>query len=126
MEDNKIKCAKCFKEMEECKYKTCDRCREYMRQNHQKNKEKFNARRRDYYYNHIEEAKEYNKKYKEEHREEMNARRRKHRAENIEQVNTKIKWMTCPVCNDYPIQSKNYKRHLGTALHQENLKKLEH
>ena len=27
MEDNKIKCAKCFKEMEEGKYKTCDRCK---------------------------------------------------------------------------------------------------
>ena len=33
MEDTKVKCAKCFKEMEEGKYKTCDKCREYMRAN---------------------------------------------------------------------------------------------
>ena len=46
MEDTKVKCAKCFKEMEEGKYKTCDKCREYMRANHQKNKEKYNERRR--------------------------------------------------------------------------------
>ena len=39
MEDTKVKCAKCFKEMEEGKYKTCDKCREYMGANHQKNKE---------------------------------------------------------------------------------------
>ena len=49
----------------------------------------------------------------------MNARRRKHRAENIEQVNTKIKWMTCPVCNDYPIQSKNYKAFGDSATSRE-------
>ena len=48
MEDTKVKCAKCFKEMEEGKYKICDKCREYMRANHQKNKEKYNERRREY------------------------------------------------------------------------------
>ena len=26
MEDTKVKCAKCSKEMEEGKYKTCDKC----------------------------------------------------------------------------------------------------
>ena len=31
MENNKIKCAKCFKEMEEGKYKTCEKCRDFMR-----------------------------------------------------------------------------------------------
>ena len=35
----------------------------------------------------------------------------------------KTKWMTCPVCNDYPIQSINFKRHTQTIKHQENLKK---
>ena len=34
-----------------------------MRANHQKNKETYNERRRDYYYNHIEEAKEYARNY---------------------------------------------------------------
>ena len=38
MEDTKVKCAKCFKEMEEGKYKTCDKCREYMRANYQRTK----------------------------------------------------------------------------------------
>ena len=108
MEDTKVKCAKCFKEMEEGKYKTCDKCGEYMRANHQKNKEIHNERRREYYYNHIEEAKEYARNYGRTHREEINERRRNHRAENIEQVNAKIKWMTCPVCDDYEIQCKNY------------------
>ena len=114
MEDTKVKCAKCFKEMEEGKYKTCDKCREYMRANHQKNKEKYNERRREYYYNHIEEAKEYARNYGRTHREEINERRIIHRAENIEQVNAKITWMTCPVCDDYEIQCKNYKRHTHT------------
>ena len=102
--------------MEEGKYKNCDKCREYMRANHQKNKEKQNERRRDYYYNHIEEAKEYA-------RNERRRNHRCHRAENIEQVNAKIKWMTCPVCDDYEIQCKNYKRHARTTKHLENLKK---
>ena len=109
--------------MEEGKYKTCDKCREYMGANHQKNKEKYNERRRDYYYNHIVEAKEYARNCGRTHREEINERRRNHRAENIEQVNAKIKWMTCPVCDDYEIQCKNYKRHTQTTKHLENLKK---
>ena len=107
--------------MEEGKCKTCDKCREYMRANHQKNKEKYNERRREYYYNHIEEAKEYARNYGRTHREEINERRRNHRAENIEHVNAKIKWMTCPVCDDYEIQCKNYKRHTQTTKHLENL-----
>ena len=35
----------------------------------------------------------------------------------------KTKWMTCPVCNDYPTQSIKFKRHTQTIKHQENLKK---
>ena len=123
MEDIKTKCAKCKKGMEESKYKTCDNCREYMRQNHQKNKEKYYEQRRDHYYNHIEEAREYAKNYGREHREEINARRRKHRAENSDKNIAKIRWMKCPVCDNYEIQSSNYKRHTQTIMHQENLKK---
>ena len=122
MEDNKIKCAKCFKEMEECKYKTCDKCREYMRANHQNNKEKRNERRRNHYYEHIDEAKEYARKYSKEHREEINARRRQYRAENVDEVNDKIKWMTCPVCKS-ELQTGNWKRHTLTKIHQKNINK---
>ena len=35
----------------------------------------------------------------------------------------KIKWMKCPVCDDYDIQLKNYKRHTTTMKHQDNFKK---
>ena len=123
MEDNKISCAKCFKEMEEGRYKTCDKCREYMRNYHQKNKEKNNARRMEHYIQNREHALEYARQYGKENRAKINERRRIHRAENIETVNAKIKWMKCPVCDNYEIQSKNYKRHTLTGLHQENLKK---
>ena len=124
MEDTKIKCAKCFKEMEECKYKICDKCREYMRANHQNNKEKRNERRRNHYYDHIDEAKEYARKYHKEHREERNEKKRelyaKVRTENIDEVNAKIKWMTCPVCKS-ELQIGNWKRHTQTKIHQGNL-----
>ena len=125
MGDTKNKCAKCFKGMDEVKYKTCEKCREYMRQDHQKNKERNNARRMEHYWNNREHAREYARKYKQEHREEINAKKREYRAKNYEQEYAKIKWMTCPVCNNYPIQSQNYKRHLTTALHRENLEKSE-
>ena len=92
---------------------------------HNKNKEKNNERRMNHYWNNRDQAREYARKYKQEHREEINAKARERRAKNYEEEYAKIKWMTCPVCNNYPIQSNNYKRHLGTALHQENLKKIE-
>lgn len=122
MDNQKPKCAKCLKEMDEDKYKTCDKSREYMKQNHQKNKEARNQRRMEYYRNHLEEAKACAKKYKEEHRAEINERTRKHRAENIEKITAKIKWTKCPTYN-WEVQSKHVKRHTQTLVHQENLKK---
>ena len=62
--------------MDEGKYKTCARCREYMRQNHQKNKDKRYERRRKYYSEHRDAQLEYNKNYRREHSEETNERKR--------------------------------------------------
>ena len=121
---NKQICKGCSKEKEESKFKTCEKCREKNKNQHYKNKEKNNERRRNHYYENREHALEYAKAYNEEHREEINERRRKHRVNNIETVNAKIKWMTCPVCNNYEIKCSNYKRHTQTILHQENLKQL--
>ena len=133
MEDTK-KCSKCRKVKpvgEFGEYKQCQPCLEYCRSYSKNNPEK----RREWAKENVEKTKEVKqaKVYCEDCKKEIqNGSWSSHIKSRDHLINTgqderehfeKTKWMTCPVCNDYPIQSIKYKRHTQTIKHQENLKK---
>ena len=132
MEDTK-KCSKCRKVKPFGEYKQCQTCLEYCRFYSKNNPEK----RREWAKENAEKTKENKqvKVYCDDCKVEIqkgswskHIRSREHLSnigKDDKEEFEKIKWMKCPVCDDYDIQLKNYKRHTTTMKHQENLKKKE-
>ena len=114
-------------------YKQCKTCLEYCRAYSKNNADKRNAYAKDYVEKRkaISSQKMYCNDCKIEVQKGSWPQHIKSKGhlwntrKDCREFDDKQKWMTCPVCKNYPIQSQNYKRHLGTALHSENLKKME-
>ena len=133
MSDTK-KCSRCGKKKQIAdfgEYKQCSSCLDYCR---------------DYSKNHAEQRRNWAKENAEKTKEEKQTKiycddcnleiQKGSWAKHVQSKNhlinigkddreffEKTKWMTCPICNDFPIQNIKYKRHTQTTKHQENLKK---